>query len=111
MFALLLATSTSAKRLSHTCKVKIDWLILPCMRSVIGQIFATHPRAATYFSDRETTRLDKMDRLVCNVIYCESNKHFLPVTILFQQRYVFTYIIVVKLMIHYEEIIIVLFFF
>lgn len=69
MFALLLATSTSAKRVSHACKVKIDWLILPSMRSVIGQIFATHPRAATHFSDRKTTRLDKMDRLVSVMLF------------------------------------------
>jgi len=69
MFALLLATSTSAKRVSRTCKVKTDWLILPSMRSVIGQIFATHPCAATHFSDRDPTSLDKMDPLVCNVIY------------------------------------------
>lgn len=45
--------------ISPTCKVKVDWLTLLRMCSVIGQICATHPRAATHFSDRETTRLDK----------------------------------------------------
>lgn len=55
MFALALATSTSAKRKWPTCKDDVDWLILPSMCLVIGQRFATHPRAATHFSDRRTT--------------------------------------------------------
>lgn len=43
------------QKMSPTCKVKSDWLVLLCFCFVIGQLFAPNPHAATPFPDLRTS--------------------------------------------------------